>query len=160
MAYETIEAEDVLYGRNGKLTITYNNATQVIANVRNIEARVRVKSTEIMLAGSFADLHRRIGWGGEGTLRIYRVNKLFFETMKKMIDPTQTVPVFTLNMKLTNNDPDSDRKYQEDIAIGKVKIWDFDWMFDVTEFVDQPLRFTFEEITQPTVTSAAEQPVI
>ena len=138
-------AEDILYGRNGIIRIS---GTEV-ANLSSIEARVDVQKSEITLPRRFETLNRRIGWSGSGTLRIYRVNLMFFNTMRKMIDPNQPVPVFDIDMDLENNDPDAGEnfQYREIITLVDSKFWSYDWMFNVNDFIEQPLEFTFEGIT-------------
>ena len=141
-----IKAEDILYGRNGQIYLGEGTGKgEMLATANNIEARVRVQSTEIMLPRQFTTRHRRIGWSGEGTLRIYRHNNLFFKTMKDMINPKVSVPSLRLVMNLINSDPDGE-EYDESIVLMQVKFWDFDWMFNMTDFVELPMRFTFEEI--------------
>ena len=140
-AQKDIVAEDVLYGRNGSLILS--GAT--LGNVRSVEAQVNVSKAVLQLAGTFVDRHRRIGWGGTGTLRIYRINDLMFEQMLDAIDPAKAMPVFELDSILENNDPHT-QKYKEKIRLKQVKFWDYSWMWSVEDFVDQPLGFTFEGI--------------
>ena len=151
-----LEAEDILYGRNGSLTLKTtmdiddvllgDETGGVLANANNIEARVEVQNTQLMLPGQSATKLRRIGWSGTGSLRIYRYNLAFFGIMKDMIDLTKPVPVFSLFMALVNKDPDSSRAHEENIVLESVKFWSYDWMFNMTDFVELPLEFTFEGI--------------
>ena len=149
-----LAAERILYGRNGSLIISPSGGGDAkerdigtVANVRNIESRVNIQNTELMLAGQMQNRLRRIGWSGTGTLRIYRVNKMFFQPMLDSINLKAKMPVFTLNMTLENQDPEIDEDvYAETISLEQVKFWSYDWMFDVADFVEQPLEFTFENI--------------
>ena len=155
-----VRAEDILYGRNGMVVLapppeTYTEAMAdvdiairnlTLATAHTIEARVRVQSTDIMLPRDFSTRRRRTGWNGEGTMRIYRVKSEFFNTMANMIDLKKQVPVFNVIMDLINDDPGASTSYQEKITLEQVKFWDFDWMFNMTDFVELPLRFTFEGI--------------
>ena len=52
-------------------------------------------------------------------------------------------------MNLENNDIAETNGFKEKIQLNKVKFWDFDWMFDVENFVEQPLGFTFEGVSYP-----------
>lgn len=145
-----LQAERVLYGRNGSLYITGSGTDGdigLVANVRNIEARVNIQNAELMLAGQMQNRLRRTGWAGTGNLRIYRVNKMFFGPMRDSINLKKKMPVFTLDMTLENYDPEiDDHQYAETISLYQVKFWSYDWMFDVADFVEQPLEFTFEDI--------------
>ena len=141
------KAEDVLYGRNGSVIL----GGTTLLNVRRVEARVRVDKATLRLAKQFQDRHRRIGWNGNGTLQIYRINSAFFREMLDSIDPKSKMPVFRMQMELENNDADRSVGYKEFIDLLDVKFWDYDWMFDVENFVELPLGFTFEDIKWPNV---------
>ena len=145
------KAEDILYGRNGTVTLVSGDTTDIaatgtLATANNIEARVEVQNTQIMLPKQFATRLRRIGWAGTGTLRIYRHNAAFFTIMRQMINPESPVPVFELYMTLENKDPGSTNDVDEDIILKDLKFWTFDWMFNMNDFVELPLSFTFEDI--------------
>ena len=149
-----IKAEDVLYGRNGQITLSTDvegledDALGVLATASNIEARVEVQNTQIMLPRQFSTKLRRTGWSGTGSLRIYRHNLSFFSIMKDMINLEKAVPVFDVAMELINKDPDraGTSAYEENIVLQDVKFWSYDWMFNMTDFVELPLEYTFENI--------------
>ena len=147
-------AEEILYGRNGTITLATTSEVDdealggggVLATANNIEARVEVQNTQIMLPNDSSTRLRRIGWSGTGSLRIYRHNASFFQIMRQMIDFRSPVPVFDLDMQLVNKDPDAEYQIDESIILNFVKFWTFDWMFNMNDFVELPLTFTFEDI--------------
>ena len=141
----SFKGEDVLYGRNGRLEI----GGILFGNVRRIALRPRVQRATLKFAGTSADRHRRIGWNGDGNLTIYRINHVFMREMLDSIDFKKKMPVFTLHMGLVNNDADASGNYDETIEARDVKFWEYDWMFDVDDFVELPLGFTFEGIDYP-----------
>ena len=105
-----------------------------------------------MLPRQFVTRHRRIGWSGSGSMRLYRFNASFFDIMTDMISLEKQVPVFHLTMDLVNKDPDASTKYGEEIRLEQVKFWSYDWMFNMTDFVELPLEFTFEGIKRDDTT--------
>ena len=143
------KGEDVLYGRNGSLRI----GGVLFGNVRRVALRPRIQRATLKFAGTSSDRHRRIGWNGDGNLTIYRINHVFIQEMLDSINFKKKMPVFTLQMGLENNDADataiSDGAYKESIEAKDVKFWEYDWMFDVEDFVELPLGFTFESIDYP-----------
>lgn len=153
-----LTGENVLYGRNGRIYLSnlgYDVAdgapvadSTELASAQEIVARVRTQSLNVQLLGDFVDHPRRIGWGGTGDLRLYRVGSHFHRTAADMIDPNRGVPIFDILMQLENRDPGV-TVYDEDIILRRVKFWEFDWAFSATELVNLPLMFTFEKIEYP-----------
>ena len=141
-------AEQVVNGVNGILEIDGN----YVGNVMNITANVNIERRNLNIAGLYGASYKRMGWTGEGTLVVWRVNSMFFDPMREGIDSESGMPEFDL--RLIIKDPDLTRvgtdflngNNQEDIMLKKVKFWTFDWGFNIEELLDQNIEFTFEAI--------------
>lgn len=147
-------AEQIINGVNGELHIQKEGGSErnLIGNVMNIAATVNIDRKAIRIAGKYNSSYKRMGWTGEGSLVVYRVNTMAFDAMRDSANHTSRMPIYEIEMAL--NDADSvyaidgaeeiSDASAERLILQKVKFWNFDWGFNVEELVDQTLEFTFE----------------
>lgn len=148
-------AEQIINGVNGSLHIQRDpiggqgSGLSLIGNATNVIANLNVERRAIAIPGKYNRSHKRMGWTGEGSLMMYRVNTMAWDSMRDSANHNTRQPIFELAMGL--NDADSaytdgvtDGDTEEIIILKKVKFWVWNWGFNVEELVDQTLEFTFE----------------
>ena len=127
-------AEQIINGVNGALHITrIGGNRRLLGNVMNIIANVNVDRRAIKIPGKYNASYKRMGWTGEGSMVLYRVNSMAWDAMRDTANQQTRQPIFELEMAL--NDADSSyaitgrdsvtRADAERIALKKVKTWTF-----------------------------------
>lgn len=112
MSILTLKAWDAINGAMGKCYANIDGSIEEMIYVKNIEARVEKRKSEIKVLGSTAIKHKANGWNGSGKMNIYYTTSVFRKIIAKYIkDGKDTY----FDLFIENNDPSSD--------IGKQKIW-------------------------------------
>lgn len=115
-----------------------------IMQVKNIEARVEKKKTEISILGLTSKQHKAGGWNGTGSMQAYYVSSLFREIMLKYMKKGEDT---FFEIMITNEDPTSDNGRQtillkgvniDDMVIGKLDV--------DQEALDEEMKFTFTDV--------------
>lgn len=115
-----------------------------IMQVKNIEARVEKKKTEISILGLTSKQHKAGGWNGTGSMQAYYVSSLFRDIMLKYMKKGEDT---FFEIMITNEDPTSDNGRQtillkgvniDDMVIGKLDV--------DQEALDEEMKFTFTDV--------------
>ena len=145
-------AEQVINGLNGVLEIEGDDGSALVGNIMNITANTNIERRALKIAGKQNASFKRMGWSGEGTMVVWRVNSMFYRVMQEGASILSPMPQFNIRISLT--DPDLVREGEsflsgnnlEELLLKKVKFWTFDWGFNVEELLEQSVEFTYEAI--------------
>ena len=159
----TFTAEQILNGVNGTLKIAHQpdqgddvSEYHLVGNVTDVSARVTIDRRPVKVAGTWGTSFKRMGWMGEGTLVVWRANSMFYTAMYKGANRNEGMPNFVLNINISDPDlsmspaaPDQLKRNgfkEETMQLTGVKLWTFDWGFNVEDLLNQSIEFTFEGV--------------
>jgi hypothetical protein len=139
-----LRAKDTISGAMGTCFAIFEDKRYEIMQVKNIEARVEKKKTEISILGLTSKQHKAGGWNGTGSMQAYYVSSLFREIMLKYMKKGEDT---FFEIMITNEDPTSDNGRQtillkgvniDDMVIGKLDV--------DQEALDEEMKFTFTDV--------------
>jgi len=99
---EIFKPNDAVSAKLGKCYVIINGVRELWLNVKNIEVKATIDSTEVPRLGSFVKGSRATGMSYSGTMTIYKVNPKVDDIVQQMAD-SGMVPYFDL--QTVNEDP-------------------------------------------------------
>ncbi len=139
-----MKAGDTISGKEGTLTANIGGKLKVVAECKNINAKVTKTKAQFNALGHRGAQYKATGWEGSGTFVVHYISstwvRMIYDYIKKGIDT-----YFTLTIK--NSDPTSNAGTQTimlmDCNLDEVEIAKLD--VD-SEFLDQSVNFTFSDV--------------
>lgn len=147
MAFRFMQAEDAIAGKEGKVYATINGEVHEMLYVKNIEATIEKKKTEIPVLGYSGTQHKAGGWSGTGTMTVYYITSMF---RKMMMEYVRTGRDTYFDIVVENEDPNSGAGRQtivlkgvnlDSVIITKIDI--------EAEALDEEVSFTFNGVDMP-----------
>jgi len=142
-----MRAEEAISGKMGKAFATINGEIHEMFYVKDIEARIEKKKTEIPVLGYTGTQHKAGGWSGKGQMTIYYVTSLF---RKMMLEYVRTGRDIYFDIAIANDDPTSSTGRQvtllkgvnlDSVLIAKLDV--------ESEALDEEVPFTFNDVDMP-----------
>lgn len=131
--------ETTINGTFGELRDADTN--QWLVNVQEVDGRLRVDRQDIRVAGQRGTGYKAMGVSGEGTLRMYKVTDQFLLSVSKLHQNNRgRMDVYNLVLKL--DDPEA--LGVERIRLGRVKLWEINFGYNVNTIQEESIPFTFE----------------
>lgn len=142
-----MRAEDAISGKQGRAFANINGENHEMFYVKELEATIEKKKTEVPVLGHSGTQHKAGGWSGTGTMTIYYVTSMFrrmmleyakygrdtyFDIIVENDDPSSLVGRQTTILKGVNLDS---------VTIAKLDV--------ESEALDEPVSFTFNDIDMP-----------
>ena len=142
-----LRAEDAISGKMGRAFATINGQRHEMFYLKDLEATIDKKKTEVPVMGYSGTQHKAGGWSGKGTMNIYYHTSLF---RRLMIDYATTGKDVYFDVIVENEDPTSQIGRQETILKGVNLDSVIVAKLDVeSEALDEPVSFTFNGIELP-----------
>jgi hypothetical protein len=153
---QTINVNDILDGATGSCYSIIDGNQELMAYVKNIEAKVDKDKTDIKVLGSTVTKHKATGWSGSGSMTIYYVTSKF---RKIMLEYMKTGKDTYFDIIIQNDNPNSDMGVQtlqlknvnlDGIVLGKLDVEsttleeDIDFTFDGAELLNGFNELTWE----------------
>jgi hypothetical protein len=138
-----LRAKDTISGAMGTCFAMIDGSRYELMYVKNIEAHVEKKKTEIPILGLTSKQHKAGGWKGTGSMTVYYVSSLFREIMLKYMKTGEDT---YFEIMITNEDPTSNSGRQtmllkgvniDNMVIGKLNVEE--------EALDEEMKFTFTD---------------
>lgn len=142
--WPTLKAWDAINGAEGVCYATIDGNREDMIYVKNIDAKIEKKKSEIRVLGQTGAKHKANGWSGTGSMTMYYVTSAFRKMMRKYV---KTGVDTYFDLYIVNEDPSSE--------IGKQHIWlkqvNIDSLsigkLDINETeLDEDLDFTFNDV--------------
>jgi hypothetical protein len=99
---EVFKPNDAVSAKLGKCYVIIDGQRELWLNVKNIEVKATIDSTDVPRLGSFVKGSRATGMAYSGTMTIYKVNPRIDNIIQQMAD-TGLVPYF--DIQTVNEDP-------------------------------------------------------
>lgn len=138
-----MRAKDTISGAMGTCFAIMNGSRYELMHVKNIEAHVEKKKTEIPILGITSKQHKAGGWNGTGSMKVYYISSLFREIMLKYMKTGEDT---YFEIMITNEDPTSSSGRQtmllkgvniDNMVIGKLDVDE--------EALEEEMKFTFTD---------------
>lgn len=137
----TLKVNDVINGAEGSCYAVIDGKQELLAYVKNIDAKVEKEKSEIKVLGSTATKHKAVGWKGTGSMNMYYVSSLF---RKMMFEYMKTGKDVYFDVIIENKNVNSEMGKQvvvlQQVNIDSITIAKLD--IDSTE-LDEDIDFTF-----------------
>lgn len=139
-----LQAEDAINGAEGTCTAIIDGRVVEIMELMNITATVNKNKADFKALGSRATQQKANGWSGTGSATVRYVSSRW---AKLVIDYIKTGKDTYFDIIVTNEDPGSATGKQV-IKLGKCNLDGTDIAkLDIdSEFLDQPINFTFSDV--------------
>ena len=139
-----LQAEDAVNGAEGTCTAIINNRVVEIMELMNITATIDKTKSDFKALGSRATQQKATGWTGTGSATVRYVSSRW---AKLIVDYIKTGKDTYFDIVIKNEDPGSATGKQV-IKLSKCNLDGTDIAkLDIeTEFLDQPINFTFSDV--------------
>lgn len=142
-----MRAEDAISGKQGRAFSNINGVNYEMFYVKNLEATIEKKKTEVPVLGLTGTQHKAGGWSGTGTMTIYYVTSMF---RKMVLEYVKYGRDTYFDIAVENDDPSSSAGRQTTILKGvnldNVTIAKLD---TENEALDEEVSFTFNDVDMP-----------
>ena len=101
---EIFKPKDAVSAKLGKCYVIINGTRYLWLNVKSLEAKAIIESTDVPRLGSFVTASRPTGMSYEGTMTIYKVDSVVDDMVQQMA-ASGNVPYF--DIQTVNEDPTS-----------------------------------------------------
>lgn len=142
-----MRAEDAISGKHGRAFAVIDGERHEMFYLKDLEATVEKKKTELPVLGFSGTQHKSGGWSGTGTMTVYYFTSMF---RRQMIEYAKTGRDIYFDLIVENEDPTSSTGRQETILKGVnldsvvVAKLDVD-----SEALDEQVSFTFNAVELP-----------
>lgn len=142
-----MRAEDTISGKHGKAFANINGQNHEMFYLKNLEAKVEKKKTEVPVLGLTGTQHKAGGWSGTGNMTIYYITSMF---RRMMIDYAKTGRDTYFDIIIDNEDTTSAAGRQttilkgvnlNSVIVAKLAVEE--------EALDEQVDFTFNDIDMP-----------
>lgn len=140
----TLKAWDAINGAEGICYAVIDGSREEMIYVKNVEAKIEKRKSEIKVLGQTGAKHKANGWKGSGKMNMYYVTSAF---RKMMVEYIKTGKDTYFDLYIVNEDPSSEIGRQQiwlkqvnidSLVIGKLDI-------NSTE-LDEDIDFTFNDV--------------